>query len=219
MRGRSFMVGEVAVEHLVLGPIQTNVYLVTCGDELMVVDPGDGCAEILDALNGRAVKAIVLTHCHFDHIGAAAELNRATGAPVVVSAVDAPFVEDPSLGESRTLPASEPCEVDQRLEDGDTFTLGSVTWQVMLTPGHTPGSMCLYASNEQTKGIGGVLISGDTLFHGACGRTDFKGGSMTDMIQSLSRLAQLPDATLVLPGHNSFTEIGLEQRGIFQQLL
>ena len=104
------------------------------------------------------------------------------------------------------------------LNDGDTLTVGNMKWKVIATPGHTPGGICLFLDSEYGEYIerANVLISGDTLFAGSIGRTDFEGGNDAQMRKSLKRLSQLPDDTLVLPGHNSLTTIGDEQRRVFR---
>jgi len=197
---------------LVMGIIDNNVYLISDGTATIVVDPSCHEDEILEALDGRTVDAIVLTHAHWDHVGAAAALQRATGAQVIASAVDAPVIEGAnSLGPGHMR--FEPCEVTRKVNDGDIVEIGSMTWHVTITPGHTPGSMCLFLDPENGGDPSGapVLVSGDTLFNGAHGRTDFAGGSPAAMAASLKRLAELPPETIVLPGHNSQTTIGHER--------
>lgn len=202
----------VSVEYLVLGMLDNNVYLISDGTSTMVVDPTCKPDVILEALGDRKVDVIVLTHRHFDHVGAARALREKTGAPVIASVVDALVI----TGEEE-LPRGdrhfEPCPVDRTVQDGDTVQVGSMAWQVIETPGHTPGGICLYLDPAGTADpdAAPVLVSGDTLFCGTIGRTDFTGGSMSDMRRSLKRLAQLPDNTIVLPGHNSFTTIGAER--------
>lgn len=194
------------IEFLVMGMLDNNVYVIGDDDGCFVVDPTTEARRILRMLDGRTPKAIVLTHAHWDHVGAAAELREATGAPVVASELDAGAIDGSrSLGPNHRR--FKHCEVDQRVADGETVEIGGLSWQVMLTPGHTPGSMCLYAEGEAGAPI---LVSGDTLFCGAHGRTDFEGGSPADMAASLKRLAELPENTVVLPGHNSITTIGRE---------
>ena len=108
---------------------------------------------------------------------------------------------------------AEPCPVDVWLNDGDTVEIGACTWQAMLTPGHTEGSMCFYLDSEHVPNASGkpMLVSGDTLFNGTIGRTDFEGGSIQDMARSMRKLAKLPDETIVLPGHDQITSIGAER--------
>lgn len=207
------------IENMILGPLANNVYLIEGPEGVVVVDPSCEAARIREALGERSVAAIVLTHAHWDHVGAAKELRDATGAPVVASSADAPVI----AGDEPFLTGSEfePCPVDVVVEDGQDVLLGGLPWQVMVTPGHTPGSMCLYYAGEGADAGAGeegvdrpILIAGDTLFRGAHGRTDFKGGSQRDMLESLRRLKQLPDETLVLPGHNELTTIGSEKHWI-----
>lgn len=205
----------VDVKYLVLGVLANNTYIISDGEGTMVVDPSCSADKILSALDGTKPDAIVLTHHHFDHTGAAAELREATGAPVVASATDAPLVEEPADEDLTTR--GVPCPVDRTVEHGDVVEVGSMKWKVIATPGHTPGSMCLFNIPQFGNHKGGlpVLVSGDTLFAGTIGRTDFEGGSMADMRASLKKLAALPDDTAVLPGHNNLTTIGAERRRVF----
>ena len=199
----------VPVEFLVMGPIENNVYLIGDGETTFVVDPSCQVERIMAALDGRAVEAIVLTHAHWDHVGAAKALRDLTGARVIASAVDAPVIS----GERPLDPGHtpfEPCPIDCRVNDGDVVEIGAMSWEVLLTPGHTPGSMCLFLDGAGRDGAP-VLVAGDTLFAGTHGRTDFPGGDPADMRRSLVRLAQLPAETVVLPGHNNLTTIAREQ--------
>lgn len=202
----------VKIEVAVMGPIENNVYIIEGPDATFVVDPTEQAPYIVELLGERACTAIVLTHAHWDHVGAAAELRALTGAPVIASVVDAPLIDGSEpLGRNRR--SFDPCTVDCAVSDGETVEIGSMKWQVMVTPGHTPGSMCLFldaAYGTDPEGVP-VLISGDTLFSGAHGRTDFEGGSPEAMRESLLRLAELPEETLVLPGHNQLTTIALER--------
>ena len=205
----------VDVEYMVMGVLANNVYIVSDGEGTMVVDPSCSVDKILAALGDRKLDAIVLTHSHFDHTGAAAELREATGAPVVASAVDAPLIEEPCDEDLSTR--GVPCPVDRTVSHGEVVEVGNMKWKVIATPGHTKGGICLYLDPECTgnPAAAPVLVSGDTLFCGSIGRTDFQGGDMNAMRRSLKRLAVLPDETVVLPGHNSTTKIGNERKRVF----
>ena len=201
----------VQVEVAVMGPIENNVYIIDDGNSVVVVDPTQDAPRIMSLVGDRQVGAIVLTHAHWDHVGAAKALRDLSGAPVAASAVDAPFI-DGSAPLDPSHRSFDPCPVDRLLSDGDELVVGNMRWRVLATPGHTPGSICLlleprYGSNPQGAP---VLIAGDTLFAGAHGRTDFVGGDPAEMRVSLRRLAELAPDTLVLPGHNSVTTIARE---------
>jgi glyoxylase-like metal-dependent hydrolase (beta-lactamase superfamily II) len=144
-------------------------------------------------------------------------LRDRTGAPVYASEIDAPIIEDPTIFPSYGGRA-QPCPVDVKLRDKATVKIGSMKWKAILTPGHTPGGMCFQLQSEYGNHPEGwdVLVSGDTLFCGSIGRTDFPGGNMGQMQTSLRKLSQLPPRTVVLPGHNALTTIADEKNRVFR---
>ena len=195
------------VKRLVVGPLDTNCFIISDDDgaAALVVDPAEEAKSILDALAETPVAAVILTHGHFDHLGAAGEVCEATGAPLLVHADDAEFIVSPEgtggalFGFHTTAPRA-----DRTLVDGAVVACGSLTFTVLHTPGHTPGCICLYGH--------GHLFSGDTVFAGSVGRSDFPRGDARALSRSIAeRLAPLPDETLVHPGHGPDTTIGRER--------
>ena len=194
----------------VVGQVMTNCYILknTETDGIVIVDPGDApgkISRVIDALQGKP-EGILLTHGHFDHILAVQELCGKYNIPVYACKEEEALLSDPSL--SMAMSGSG-CVIkaDRYLVDGETFTVAGFSFQVLHTPGHTAGSCCYYIPEE------GVLFSGDTLFCGSVGRTDFPTGSTSEIIQSLYRLLrELPEETKVYPGHESETTIGYEKR-------
>ncbi len=212
--------GCVSAGFIVLGMIENNTYLVDDGEGgVIVVDPSTKPEAILAAAAGRPISALFVTHGHFDHVGALADLRNSQKVEVYASAIDAPLIERPKSGSNKMT--APPCPVDKRLSDGDTVKIAKTTWKVMVTPGHTKGGICYYADPATSPNPQGapVLLSGDTLFYASIGRTDFEGGSQSDMRRSLARLEKLPDNTIVLPGHNMTTTIGAERSRVFDQYL
>lgn len=197
------------VETVVVGPIQTNCYLVSDADELIVIDPGDDLGRIMGALSGRTPKLIVCTHYHWDHMSAVAGLQAKTGAPFAISAVDVPKIQGKTQMNGHDIVRGyDPASIDVLLGEGDEVAVGGAVFTVIETPGHTPGSICLHCPDQ------GVLIAGDTLFAGGrYGRTDFEDGSPADMRNSLKRkFASVPDDTRVLCGHEAPSVMGTERK-------
>ena len=186
---------------LPLGPLGANCYIVSDGTCCAIIDPGDNGPALHDALRGLTVSAILLTHGHFDHVGGVRALQAETGAPVYLSSHDLCLPAELSGG----LPAEF---IDLSQEATSAITVGSITFDVLETPGHCPGSVCFWAKDGQEE----ALFTGDTLFQGSMGRTDFPGGDLTAMQLSLQRLSQLPPSLAVYPGHGPASTIGDERR-------
>ena len=199
-------------EILPVGMLQCNCSVF--GDEqtseAIVIDPGDNVDEILEivARHSLRVKAIVITHAHIDHIGGAAKLKRATGAPVYMNENDAELrdmldVQATWLG----METPERTEIDTPAKEGDVLRLGEAEFQVIDTPGHTQGSISLWIPTENK------LVAGDTLFRESIGRTDLPGGDGRQILQSIKeKLFKLPESAVVIPGHGPNTTIAHEKR-------
>ena len=198
-------------EILPVGPLQCNCSVI--GDEIsheaMVIDPGDDVEDVLAMVHKHKlqVKQIVITHAHIDHVGGAMKLRAATGAPILLNQNDYALLKLLDL-QATWIGMASPGEVkvDQSMGPSDKVTAGSLTADVLHTPGHTEGSICLYFEAEKK------LIAGDTLFAGSIGRTDLPGGSFEKIINSIKeQVLALPDETVVVPGHGALTTIGEER--------
>jgi glyoxylase-like metal-dependent hydrolase (beta-lactamase superfamily II) len=197
----------VRIEAGAFGPWQTNAYLVWDGrsPDALVLDPGMGAADPLverATANGLRIHLIADSHGHIDHIFDNAPLKRASGAPLAIHPDDAYRLD----GRNSYGFEVEPATAERELREGEQVRIGDLVFDVLHTPGHTEGSVCLY---EERRAL---LLSGDVLFAGSYGRTDLPGGSDEDMVASLARLARtLPDGVRVLPGHGPETTVGRER--------
>jgi hydroxyacylglutathione hydrolase len=196
---------------LPVGPLQCNCSII--GDETtheaMVIDPGDDIEDILAVIHQHKldVKQIVITHAHIDHVGGAMKLRALTGAPILLNQNDYALLKMLDV-QATWLGMAAPDEVaiEASIGDGESLQAGSLTANVIHTPGHTEGSVCLYFPAEK------LLIAGDTLFARSIGRTDLPGGSFEKIMRSLhDRVLTLPDDTVVIPGHGPRTTIGEER--------
>jgi len=198
-------------EILPVGPLQCNCSVI--GDEstreAMVIDPGDEIEDVLALVrkHNLEVKQIVITHAHIDHVGGAMKLRAVTGAPILLNQNDYALLKmlDAQAAWIGVAPPGD-VEIDHSVGHGETLRTGALSANVLYTPGHTAGSICLYFPAERK------LIAGDTLFAGSIGRTDLPGGSFKKIINSLhERVLALPDDTIVVPGHGPITSIGVER--------
>ena len=192
----------------VVSPIQTNCYAYVSGGACLVVDPGDSGAAVAECLGDVRVDYIAATHGHGDHVGGVAALKAATGAPFLISAADAEMAthagEVSELGIAYDDDAPLP---DRELAEGDVIHVGTATFTVMETPGHTPGGVVLLGGGSAA----GVAFVGDTLFPGSHGRTDLAGGDEAAICRSLARMArEIPPETQLLCGHGPSTTMARE---------
>ena len=198
------------VEMLTVGAIAENCFLARSAGSgtLVVIDPGEEAERILAkaAEIGGEVEAILLTHTHFDHIGAVAEVARATGAPVYCPEIEVPVLADVN---SYLLPGFGPFEsydADETVAGGETLELAGLTLDVVFTPGHSPGHVTYSARGED------AIFSGDVLFQGSVGRVDLPGGDWPTLARSIQALLDShPDETVVHPGHMGITTLGRER--------
>jgi hydroxyacylglutathione hydrolase len=194
---------------LPLGPLGTNCYIVADpGGTAAVIDPGGDADQVLEALatNGWRATHILLTHAHFDHIGAVAELHTALGAPVALHPLDRPLYDSGGGGRKYGLTFEIGPAPEIALDTTPLIGVGDLSFEVRFVPGHTLGHVAFYEPGLQ------AIFSGDVLFEDSIGRTDLPGGSYATLLLSIrDQLLTLPDATTVYPGHGSATTIGRER--------
>lgn len=196
-------------EILAVGPLQCNCHILAdeASKEAVIVDPGDDADEILRRVKGYTVRALLHTHCHFDHMTGTRAVAQATGAEILIHKADKAYY-DSLAGQYRMFgmprPVEDPLPVKRFLQDGDKIAFGKHALTVIHTPGHTQGSCCFHAE--------GLVLSGDTLFRRSIGRTDLPGGNAEEELESIRKhLFTLDPETVVFPGHGPETRIADER--------
>ena len=196
-----------SIETFVLGALETNCYVVISENEAVIIDPAQNASRLINFCKDRGakIKYVILTHGHFDHMGAAEEL-KCEGAKIICHASEKEALKNPAINLSGGFGFGEMClDADILVSENDEISFGDTTFKVLHTPGHTAGSMSLYTP--------GTVFTGDALFEGSIGRTDFPGGSFNTLISSIKeKLYSLPDDTKVYPGHGGPTTIAAEKR-------
>lgn len=199
------------IRALTVGLIQTNCYVVGCEETKkgVIIDPGGDPELILAEVkrHGLTIQYVLNTHAHFDHTEANGAVMKATGAPLALHPADRPILEAAGGAALFGLRADPSPPPDVELHHGDILEVGKLHFQVLHTPGHTPGHVCFYEPTE------GVLFDGDVLFYRGVGRTDLPGGSWQQLVHSIEQvLFLLPDDTVVYSGHGPATTLGEEKR-------
>ena len=198
------------IEQYCVGQVATNCYFAINGEtkEMLVIDPGDSAKMLADKINQEGLKpqAILLTHGHFDHVMAAEELAGIFGVKIYAHEKVQDTLENPGKNVSLMVGGRDAYHADVYVKDEEVLELAGMKVKVLHTPGHTAGGCCYYLEEE------GALFSGDTLFCQSVGRTDFPGGSMSEIVRSIKeKLMALPDEVRVYPGHMDLTTIGKER--------
>jgi len=201
---------SLEVRQLTVGPIAENCFVFRAegADKILVVDPGEEPERILAEVDrtGATVEAILITHCHFDHVGAVTPLAEATGAPVYCPELELPVLADIT---SFTMPGFGPYEgyeADEAVKGGEVLELANLVLDVHFTPGHSPGHVTYSVRDEE------AIFSGDVLFQGSVGRVDLPGGDGPTLLHSIQALLDShPDKTTVYPGHMGVTSLGAER--------
>jgi hydroxyacylglutathione hydrolase len=200
------------IDTIVVGALQVNCFIAYDEEsrDAIVVDPGDEGEKILRFLEDTKLKVslVVCTHAHFDHVGAVKKLKEKTGAPVVLHRGDLDiFKRADKQGISWGFQVEQPPDPDLYMHEGDEIAVGRFRLKVLHTPGHSPGGICLYGE--------GVIFTGDTIFSGSVGRTDFPGGSIAELKSSFARVIALPPETRIFPGHGPLSTVGNEKEDNF----
>ena len=195
------------IKTFISGMCETNSYILADEDKnCVIVDPEGSPNQYIKYIDSEGLKPvyILLTHAHFDHIGAMEGLKKEYGIPVLAGADEKRVLNDPNINLTSMIGAGKSFEADRYLADGEEFTAGNMKFKTLFTPGHTCGSVCFIC--------GDILIAGDTLFMGSCGRTDFPTGDWGTISRSLQMLKNLDGDYRVLSGHGSETTLETERR-------
>ncbi|MCI8442927.1 MAG: MBL fold metallo-hydrolase [Provencibacterium sp.] len=195
------------IEMLAVGPLEENTYLLMGEEGCILIDPGEEAERISSRIEelGKKPALILLTHGHFDHIGAANALRARYGCPIAIGERDAEMLADPQKSLAGAANREKYCfSADRLLQEGDTLEAAGLKVSILETPGHTRGSLSYLCE--------GCLFSGDVLFFGSAGRTDLYGGDYPELLETLRALMLLPEDTAVYPGHGASTSIGREKR-------
>jgi hydroxyacylglutathione hydrolase len=219
------------IRSFTVGPVQENCYIVRAAPQpgageagpagALIVDPGDEPERLLEAIKalGVRIEAILVTHCHFDHIGAVAPLARATGAPVYCPEIERPVLSDVMSWVPPGFGPFESYEADHTVSGGERLSLAGLGIEVLFTPGHSPGHVTYAISVPAAAGeparaqpADAALLSGDVLFQGSVGRVDLPGGNWATLERSIGTLLRtFPQETVVYPGHMAVTTLGRER--------
>lgn len=200
------------IETLVVGPIETNCYIISDPEskEAVVIDAGDEADYIISTIQAKELKVVQLlnTHGHYDHTQANDAVRIATGAPLAIHSDDAELLAVPEKVSSRMMVKANACKApEQLLHNGDLIPFGKYQLQVIYTPGHSKGGCCFYEAGQK------VCFTGDTLFKGGVGRTDLYGGNYSVLMHSIAeRLHRLPDDVTIYPGHGPESTLGFERK-------
>ena len=194
---------------IIVGVLQVNCYLFydETSKECLIIDPGSDADKICKVIDNNSLKPaiIVNTHYHFDHTGANRSIKNRYDIPIAIGEKDAPLLKDAYKAALEFMIHAEMSpKADILFKEGDTLSVGEKIFEVLETPGHTQGSVCLYSKKEK------ILFSGDTLFYESVGRWDFKDGDKKLLFQSLDKILNLPQQVIVYPGHGAKTTVGHE---------